>query len=97
MTRARKPSTGAPPAPMAQAPSGDGRVDYDRLLDALMRARSAFGPETELRRIENLPALTLLHSVMRLDAAVRALRAQARPAQAAATLTRRDRSTRDDD
>ncbi len=50
------------------------QVDYERLLQALLRARNAFGPESELRRMENLPALTLWTNVLRLDAMVREIR-----------------------
>lgn len=52
-------------------------VDYDRLLQALLRARNAFGDEYELRRMENLPALTLWTNVLRLDVLVREARQRA--------------------
>lgn len=52
-------------------------VDYDRLLQALLRARNAFGDEFELRRMENLPALTLWTNVLRLDVLVREARQRA--------------------
>ena len=52
-------------------------ADYDRLLQALLRARNAFGDEFELRRMENLPALTLWTNVLRLDVLVREARQRA--------------------
>jgi hypothetical protein len=62
----------------AQVEGGVGAiVDYDRLLQALLRARNAFGDEFELRRMENLPALTLWTNVLRLDVLVREVRQRA--------------------
>lgn len=89
----------APSAPAAAAAAA-GIVDYERMLRALLSARSAFGPETELRRIENLPVLTLWHSVMRLEVAVREIRARAAAAPArpaAPVLTRRSVRAGEDD